>query len=77
MRNMFKYLTTLRERLLVKLQATHNVFDYKQVKDNGEFLVQKGFDNSSDFDSDHPQQIVKEIIDNKVWDLSAKELNLL
>jgi hypothetical protein len=26
-RNMFKYLTTLRERVLVKLQAHHNVFD--------------------------------------------------
>ena len=49
-RNMFKYLVTLRERLMIRLQANHNVFDMKKFKKD---LYEYDHDSqSSDFSSD-------------------------
>lgn len=62
-RNMLTFLTTRRERNLVRMQAAHNVMDLRMIDGKtGKFVTAEGQENSSDFDSGQQRQFVREML---------------
>jgi hypothetical protein len=78
-RNMLQNLGTGKyERKLIRMQADYNVMDLKLIDKKGQYIIQQGVQNSSDFDTDDQRRFIESMERTKhEINLTRREMNLL